>query len=167
MEAANATTSFFKVVLPLLYSIIDSQILPEAVFKENASLPLIRLPPSVKTRTLSFPIISGNPACNAVVSSPPLIQGGDMVKIEAAGIPNIKGKIDVRVTENDIIPYTEYPNSSLFLNGRSKTYDTIPVSLTKYAGAVLTISADRSNSIYGNSDTVQPPAIILIPQIKN
>lgn len=30
----------------------------------------------------------------------------------------------------------------------------------------IMFDAQRSNSIYGNSDTVQPPAISLIPQIK-
>ena len=30
----------------------------------------------------------------------------------------------------------------------------------------VTFDARRSNLIYGNSDTVQPPAIQLIPQIK-
>ena len=38
------------------------------------------------------------------------------------------------------------------------------------AGAVVSskvsFKASLSSSIYGNSDTVQPPAIVLIPQIK-
>lgn len=33
-------------------------------------------------------------------------------------------------------------------------------------GAALTFDASKSNSIYGSSETVQPPAICLIPQIK-
>lgn len=28
------------------------------------------------------------------------------------------------------------------------------------------LDASRSNNIFGNADTVQPPAIVLIPQIK-
>ena len=30
----------------------------------------------------------------------------------------------------------------------------------------INLDASRSNAIYGDSDTVQPPAICLIPQIK-
>lgn len=30
----------------------------------------------------------------------------------------------------------------------------------------ISFKASRSNNIFGNADTVQPPAIVLIPQIK-
>lgn len=37
---------------------------------------------------------------------------------------------------------------------------------TGWGGATWEFDASKSNPIYGNSSTVQPPAIQLIPQIK-
>ena len=37
---------------------------------------------------------------------------------------------------------------------------------TNYQAYTLNLDAKRCNEIYGNSDSVQPPVIVLIPQIK-
>lgn len=51
-----------------------------------------------------------------------------------------------KTTKNDTVVW--HANSGTGING------------------TVTFDASRSNSIYGASDTVQPPAITLIPQIK-
>ena len=33
-------------------------------------------------------------------------------------------------------------------------------------GLTITFNANRANAIYGKSDTVQPPALCLLPQIR-
>ena len=72
-----------------------------------------------------------------------------------AGLPNITGVVDAR-GGNDVPLITMC--SGAFKNGTSKTVAgmTGSGSVTRYQGA--TFDASRSNSIYGNSDTVQPPS---------
>lgn len=48
---------------------------------------------------------------------------------------------------------------------RDGDFANIVGGTTASKGAVK-IDASKANTIYGNSDTVQPPAIVLIPQIK-
>lgn len=94
------------------------------------------------------------------------IQGSDTAgTVKSAGLPNITG---VFSTYNDVI-------LSLFnnINGcftpesrkdSSLTYDTLPVNTSQYAGHYCKggiFNASNSNSIYGNSDTVQPPALTM------
>ena len=81
-----------------------------------------------------------------------MIQGGTAVTYKAAGLPNIEGNFGV---QNDkFITYggafSVYANSQRYTNGI-------------YAGDVaagrLRFRASDANSIYGNSTTVQPPAL--------
>ena len=98
---------------------------------------------------------------------PFFLQGSDNVEVMAAGLPNITG------------------NTTAFIWGNASNPETVTVgAITHYAGTApvivsssqgsgnfsnnqkITFNASNSNSIYGNSDTVQPSAISLIPQIK-
>ena len=94
-----------------------------------------------------------------------VIQGGDSTAIVAAGLPNITGVAYqaenygfFRVNENG-------KASGAFKKGKSVQglegggYDGQP---TTYLG----FDASGSNAIYGASNTVQPPALRLIAQIK-
>ena len=86
-----------------------------------------------------------------------LLQGDNAVGIKEAGLPNITGKI-----------YTSQDDISTGVNG-AFTVTNEGTGHTHYAGGAsrtINLDASQSNAIYGNSQTVQPPAITLIPQIK-
>ena len=77
------------------------------------------------------------------------------MSVLAAGLPNITGKSEgcYRVNEysDGAFYYVRESNSSL-------SGDTLLMQIFGF-------DASRSNAIYGSSDTVQPPALSLIPQI--
>lgn len=86
-----------------------------------------------------------------------VLQGGASVQSVEAGLPNIKG-----TTGHSIY-------NGIGISGAFKIYSTS--TNQSFAGSVnnpynVEFDASKSNSIYGNSTTVQPPAITLIPQIK-
>ena len=78
------------------------------------------------------------------------------MSVLAAGLPNITGKSEgcYRVNEysDGAFYYVRESNSSLSGN-------TLLMQIFGF-------DASRSNAIYGSSDTVQPPALSLIPQLK-
>ena len=80
-----------------------------------------------------------------------------MIQILAAGLPNITGVI----TTND---ESKINVSGAFAIGNSGPVRW-PVDSNGESNNV-TFDASRSSSIYGNANTVQPPSIVLIPQIK-
>lgn len=87
-----------------------------------------------------------------------VLQGGNTVEEKEAGLPNITGKV------GRVLP-TELSDSFLgaFSAGeRLNGMQSAPSQNLYFAN----FDASLSNSIYGNSSTVQPPAITLIPQIK-
>ena len=78
----------------------------------------------------------------------------------AAGIPNITGKMPwAGVSTNP-----DNAEGALFASNlrRGYTYNTS----TPYYAYDLNLDASLSNTIYGKSEIVQPPAIQLLPQIK-
>lgn len=89
------------------------------------------------------------------------IEGGDAVGHKAAGLPNITGSF-----------YNEKSGTGGGGHGDGAFYiiGNAPVSANTANKGNNTsnfgFDASRSNSIYGASTTVQPPAIMLIPQIK-
>lgn len=84
--------------------------------------------------------------------------GGDNVQILNAGLPNITGEFASIWGRN--------PNSEGALYSVSYNASTLEGG-TAWNGTIqLGFSAERSNTIYGASNTVQPPAISLLPQIK-
>ena len=84
------------------------------------------------------------------------MQGGDSTGRLNAGLPNIVGLANNCVFDNAEATGAFYVTiggeSGRGLDGLNKKN--------------LNFDASRSNSIYGSSQTVQPPAILLIPQIK-
>ena len=85
-----------------------------------------------------------------------VLQGGDELITKSAGLPNITGTI----TSGD---YSEnYFSGAFYYNNHTGDY----LSGGNYGRACGTFDASRCSAIYGNSDTVQPPACCLIAQIK-
>ena len=91
-----------------------------------------------------------------------VIQGGDSLSTKAPGLPNIEGNFYLRPNAAG----TSTGNGAFaFLSGGSQ----LSASVSETARAAengYSFRASRSNSIYGASTTVQPPAIVLIPQIR-
>lgn len=81
------------------------------------------------------------------------IQGGDTPAVIAAGLPNITGTMpfDFENVTGAFVIEKQIVNGSGADSGRDM---------------LLHLDASKSNPIYGRSDTVQPPAISLMPQIR-
>lgn len=91
-----------------------------------------------------------------------LIQGGDIPEKIEAGIPNVTAT----VADFDV-----HADNGLIATGACSVYAS--GGTNKGGGSWVTgisdsfmIDASRSSSVYRDIDTVQPPAIVLIPQIK-
>lgn len=89
------------------------------------------------------------------------IEGGDTPSKIEAGLPNITGETtyifcNIKYNTNE---------GALTLNGTGE-YSFLSTPSDVHALATLSMDASKSNSIYGNAETVQPPSIVLIPQIK-
>ena len=81
-----------------------------------------------------------------------------MTAVLEAGLPNIEGRAyslrsTYNLVKNGAITTVQYSDSQPVYGSTGPTVDII-------------FNAADSNAIYGASDTVQPPAIQLIPQIK-
>ena len=97
-------------------------------------------------------------------------EGGKSVGTKkSAGLPNITGDVGQQYTEGPLGGWHNYNdkgygNGALQLKGSdygySCTWQKYP-----YTG-IIAFDASKSNPIYGASDTVQPPALILLPIIK-
>ena len=77
-----------------------------------------------------------------------------------AGLPNITGYFSIRnwSSGNPVI----YTYSNLYSSSLSGAYaNTINASGTNQTAQTLTFNAASYNSLYGNSSTVQPPAITM------
>lgn len=87
-----------------------------------------------------------------------VLQGGDSPAVLAAGLPNITGQ------------YYAVVGGNITVNGAFNGSWTDSSGQTSGGGGYnrvhLSFNASKSNAIYGASNTVQPPAIVLIPQIK-
>lgn len=102
-----------------------------------------------------------------------VLQGGNELTTKSAGLPNIKGNTSFRTTANDsndlILGNDNKPTSPFYKTTKnwSGTHDALSVSSrSQYKLEQLNMDASLSNSVYGNSNTVQPPACCLIAQIK-
>lgn len=93
-----------------------------------------------------------------------VIQGGDTAAVLAAGLPNIRGTMnDIPSGANNFSKTGAFTDSSqaetrwyLDANNSGQIRFLFPLSF----------NAANSNAIYGSADTVQPPALQLIPQIR-
>lgn len=91
--------------------------------------------------------------------------------VKSAGLPNITGKIDASSSSSIEECFGETPKSSTVesgaLSGIYKTQSQTADDGTYVSMLVgFTFDASKSNSIYGNSTTVQPPALTLLPCIR-
>ena len=91
---------------------------------------------------------------------------GDSV---AAGLPNISGAAQFRPASNNGAGGVVLGTSGMFgnhLGGDTATANYVANSTPAARRDILYINASTVNPIYGNSDTVQPPAVKLLPCIK-
>lgn len=86
-----------------------------------------------------------------------VLEGGDTPAVLDAGLPNITG--DITFSGNSGASGA----SGCFASAGSNKFWA---SGDGHNGININMNASRSSSIYGASNTVQPPAIVLIPQIK-
>lgn len=85
-----------------------------------------------------------------------VIQGGDITAVLAAGLPEIQGLFNTCATSANA--------DGCFSSDYSQQGDWR--SSEKRYAQTITMRASKSNAIYSASDTVQPPALQMIPQIK-
>ena len=87
----------------------------------------------------------------------------------SAGLPNITGEVGyLKALKNGNYHEGVTLKRGCFANSRTETISP-PASVITDAGefdtksrtGIINLNASRSNSIYGNSDTVQPPAIVM------
>lgn len=84
--------------------------------------------------------------------------GGDSLGLLSAGLPEIEGSFyGAKKSSNE----WEASGAFYVINTSGTGYGAGNVS-----NPYISFNASRSNVIYGKSDTVQPPAILLLPQIK-
>ena len=92
------------------------------------------------------------------------IQGSDTAgTVKSAGLPNIKGNFSVNVAEGGYrleVSTNEAFYSRIDTRGRKVT-DAGEATSYDGSSAFPGFDASRYNSIYGNSDTVQPPALTM------
>lgn len=85
-----------------------------------------------------------------------------------AGVPNINGNISAQMP-GGIPPWMGQGYGALFNNYVGKNYPPYPASagtVLRSNSDILRFDASHSNPIYGRSDTVQPPALCLLPCIR-
>lgn len=95
-----------------------------------------------------------------------VLWGGDSsggMSIEA-GLPNIEGSFKGYNTKGGYMEIGRYGDGALYPTLVGTSQNTSGASPGQYTG--IAFDASRSNSIYGSSTTVQPPAINMIVQIK-
>ena len=76
---------------------------------------------------------------------------------KSAGLPNITGSI--RTNNNGSYWYSRLESSGVFNSEDSRTLASISMNQGSTGTVKSTFDASRSSSIYGNSTTVQPPAM--------
>ena len=95
-----------------------------------------------------------------------VLQGGETVKSVEAGLPNITGVIPIDAGSFGD-PVCEFEGAIYDVAWGSR-YSHVYSSDGYGRGAhkIMRIDASKSNPTYGKSDTVQPPALTMIAQIK-
>ena len=88
-----------------------------------------------------------------------VIQGGDNAAVLAAGLPNIMGKASGGTCES-------FSEGTGALTGTRKIASSGRAAGGGGGSFAINFDASQSNKLYGASDTVQPPAIALVAQIK-
>lgn len=96
-----------------------------------------------------------------------VLMGGETVKSVAPGLPNITGVIPIDTGNYDTPPICDFAGA-VYDESLGMQYSHVWSSdgYGKGQHRIMRIDASKSNPIYGRSDTVQPPAISMIAQIK-
>lgn len=96
-----------------------------------------------------------------------VIQGGSTTAKLEAGLPNINGSFDFVLTSTSVHVAVGWANGAFSTNKQNYAqYLKNPAMDDGAPANGINFNASESSPIYGNSNTVQPPAIQLIPQIK-
>ena len=90
------------------------------------------------------------------------IQGGDSMSKANAGLPNITGSVRCGLTDESGQLY----GKGAFLSSRSETTTQLSYGKGSQKQGVAVFNANKFNPLYGASNTVQPPSIQLIPQLR-
>lgn len=91
-----------------------------------------------------------------------VLQGGETVKSLGAGLPNLKGK----VLEGYAGSFYAGKQTPPFIFENTSSFKGKLQPLEGNNSSSILFDASKANPIYGNSETVQPPALSLIAQIK-
>jgi hypothetical protein len=102
--------------------------------------------------------------------------GTSALVAKSAGIPNISGTLGyIASIQMSSTSYNNYENNTGALKWSNFATDSptgnqmnqTPITISDFKTFHrINLDASRQNSIYGNSNTVQPPAVTLIPVIK-
>ena len=84
----------------------------------------------------------------------------------AAGLPNIVGDIGGFIYSLNGSGAMDGAHGAFASGGNLSTFKNTIVSGSAWYDFIASFNASRSNPCYGNAETVQPPALQLIPQIK-
>ena len=96
-----------------------------------------------------------------------VLQGGETVKSVEAGLPNITGHFAIRGPSETGLLLADASVDGAIRNTIAQSANKVGSSGGWRAySSDYSLDASRSNPIYGRSDTVQPPAITMIAQIK-
>ena len=92
-----------------------------------------------------------------------VLQGGESVKSVEEGLPNITGQFP-SFEFHSMIPSNDWCKGAYTYRNEGTTSN---LDIGDSGAAILvSYDASKANAIYGRSETVQPPAIALIAQIK-
>ena len=90
--------------------------------------------------------------------------------VKNAGLPNITGEAYLTTTEhdNDTVHYCNgaFSTRKEYVTGYGNKRDFVTTETGDYYSSPIWLDASRSSSIYGNSITVQPPALTCLICIK-
>ena len=96
-----------------------------------------------------------------------VLQGGETVKSVEAGLPNITGHFAIRGPSETGLLLADASVDGAIRNTIAQSANKVGSSGGWRAySSDYSLDASRSNPIYGRSDTVQPPALSLVAQIK-
>ena len=94
-----------------------------------------------------------------------VLQGGETVKSVEAGLPNITGSLKNIPQGHSVFDAILVQSGALSTKTAKKYGVTGSQSYSDWSDSI-DFDASHSNPIYGASDTVQPPALSLVAQIK-
>lgn len=94
-----------------------------------------------------------------------VLQGGEKARSVEAGLPNIEGSFWPFAFGGELYGPDKNQGTTGAFRQEGNDYNG-PMPHGAYDNARAVLDASKSNPIYGSSDTVQPPAISLIAQIK-